>query len=243
MNESDLRIYLDNVIKKCESLSFYEKTKGLWNLPEISIYFRRLRTDDSTKYILSFIKEEYKKILIAGGGTGRLGRVIANKYPGIEVIEIDYSLDMVKQANNIAKEEGLNNFKSIIGNVCSIEFSQNTFDLVIAYGVFRFLSIEEHITALSELKRVSKEKYILAEPALKDLMNSLAKNINAEVIEKSVLITRMSFFYMLLKEYYKVDLFKKFIDSKTDNNSDFIDILTKIAGVREDKLYILKNFN
>tara|TARA_B100001167_G_scaffold190895_1_gene158976 strand:+ start:202 stop:687 length:486 start_codon:yes stop_codon:yes gene_type:complete len=159
------------------------------------------------------------------------------------VTEIDLSEDMVKQANLIAKEEDLMNFKSILGNIFSIDFPDNAFDLVIAYGVFRFLDSQKYPKAIAEIERVTKKKYIISEPALENILNSVSNILDLDIEEVNISMTRMSFFYMLLREYYDSQAFKEIIDRKTDNNSDYIDILTEIAGEKDGKLYTIKNFD
>ncbi len=225
-------------------MSYKEKVSGLWTNPEIYHYFDSFILDDANKYLSSLVikNKTYKKVLIIGGGIGRLGRNVARK-KYTQITEIDLSMDMSNHANKLAKDEKLNNFISMQGDCLDLPFADNSFDCVIAYGVFRYLDVKDYLKAIAEIERVSTKTFIFSEPVLSKIISSIqkriSKNASAKIEKIPINMYRMSLFYMLFSQYQKDNIFKKLVDSKIKVDKNYIDILSQIAGKKKGILYTL----
>lgn len=236
--------YKSQAIKKCLSMSYKEKVSGLWANPEIYHYFDSFTLDDANTYLSSLVtrNKTCRKILIIGGGIGRLGRNIARK-KHIQITEIDLSMNMSNHANKLAKDGKLNNFISMQGDCLNLPFADNAFDCVIAYGVFRYLDVKDYPKAIAEIERVSRKVFIFSEPVLSKIISSIRKKISHDILTKiekiPIQMYRMSLFYMLFSQYQKDTTFKKLVDSKIKGDKTYIDILSQIAGTKKGILYTL----
>ncbi len=71
------------------------------------------------------------RVLDAGGGVGRIAIPLAEK--GLRVTLLDISKTALKLAKRRAKRKGVENLIEFVeGDVCELEFEDNTFDLVLA---------------------------------------------------------------------------------------------------------------
>ncbi|HNW71531.1 MAG TPA: class I SAM-dependent methyltransferase [Candidatus Paceibacterota bacterium] len=238
--------YKIKAIKECKTLTYAEKTKGLWKKRAIHEYFDCLKLDDANKKISSLLlrkKLNGKKILIIGGGTGKLGRNLSNKCNYVKIVEIDSSLSISNHANYLAKKEKLKNFISINASCQKIPFKDNFFDYVVAYGVFRYIPENDHKISISEIIRVCENSFIISEPAMGNFLLSLKKqipnSINIKLNKQKITMFRMSLFYMLFKLYKNDKNFKKVVDSKINLKNNFIKIISNIAGTKKGYLYNL----
>src|SRR5690242_8218908 len=66
-------------------------------------------------------------ILDAGTGTGRFARPLA-KVPGNTVVALDYSNDMLKLNQELARAEGIENIEYMQGDVEHLPFEDGRFD-------------------------------------------------------------------------------------------------------------------
>lgn len=93
------------------------------------------------------------RILEVGGGNGEAACFIAQHYD-CNLISIDLSEHLVKEANKLITEKGLlSRVKSLQGDITSLDFSDNYFDYVISQGVIMLVDQEK---ALTEIIRVLK---------------------------------------------------------------------------------------
>jgi len=98
------------------------------------------------------------RILDAGCGKGFLLLEIKKQLPSIDIVGIDISKHALKEAPEIFK----NNF--FIHNLKdTLPFKDNEFDLVISINALHNLQIPDLKTAITEIERVGKNKYIAVE--------------------------------------------------------------------------------
>ncbi len=97
-----------------------------------------------------------KSVLDIGCGTGAWGAVI-NKAGAAEIIGVDFSEKMIKQARKNHPEII---FKHINAEDLS-EFKDNTFDIVTASFVLHGVKVEKRKKLIQEMKRVSKKYVVL----------------------------------------------------------------------------------
>ncbi len=85
-------------------------------------------------------------------GTNSLGLEILEKYPNLNITAIDYSEEMQAIGKDRAKKRGVK-IESVIGNVHSMPFKDDTFDVVTIEAASRHLKIKK---GFSEILRVLK---------------------------------------------------------------------------------------
>ena len=102
-------------------------------------------------------KLQFNSVLEIGCGEGYLiGRLKVNK-PAIKAHGIDISGDIIKQAKNKYK-----NVSFDVGTAHSLPYPDNRFDLAIACELLEH--VEDPITAIKEIKRVSKKTILISIP-------------------------------------------------------------------------------
>jgi ubiquinone/menaquinone biosynthesis C-methylase UbiE len=95
----------------------------------------------------------YSRVLEIGCGAGYMASTLAQR--GLQVYAIDSIEIMVELARRHAAESGVAEGLSLdVGNVYSLAFEDNSFDLVIAIGVIPWLDQPE--LAIKEMARVAK---------------------------------------------------------------------------------------
>lgn len=93
------------------------------------------------------------RVLEIGCGAGHMTVALAHR--GLRVQAIDSSETMVELARQNAAESGISELISVdVGDVCSMTFRDDCFDLVIAIGVIPWLAEPE--LAIQEIARVTK---------------------------------------------------------------------------------------
>ena len=111
-------------------------------------WFRRIATDIRDRQISGII-------LDMGTGPGRLPIEIAKRVPGVEVIGIDISEDMVKIAKKNAEEEGVTDrVKFEVASAYNTGFDDDSIDLVVSTGLIHHL--REPLSAFNEAYRILK---------------------------------------------------------------------------------------
>jgi len=114
-----------------------------------SIYTIMIKKISCVKKIIDDYKKEIKKILIAGCGDGKEAKVLSELFPKSEIIAIDISIEDSIDGNIIFKR----------GDLHSLEFDNNSFDLIYCYHVLEHVSKPDLV--LSEISRVLNHKGIL----------------------------------------------------------------------------------
>lgn len=170
----------------------FESNKLLWNNhwsmePGTSI------CDSSITQILNgrFTLEAYsvfkkdvsikdKRILEAGCGTGRFCCLLAKNFPSATILGIDISDNALKIAESMRLSFGFDNISFKKGDLFSIDFPDNYFDVVFNEGVIEHFSLDGNPTykdALKEMVRVAKPggKIIVAVPNWYNLIHTFYK--------------------------------------------------------------------
>ncbi|MGC9099114.1 MAG: class I SAM-dependent methyltransferase [Candidatus Micrarchaeia archaeon] len=93
-----------------------------------------------------------KKVLDVATGTGRIAFAIARKYKNYDVMGIDINSEMLGEA--LKKGRGLKNLSYSLGNVESLEFEDNKFDIVVS--AFSLSLFDDLPKAVAEMHRVLK---------------------------------------------------------------------------------------
>ena len=108
--------------------------------------------------IIDYNLNENSIILDAGCGKGFLLLEIKKKLPKIKIVGIDISKHALNEAPQILKNDFfIHDLKEIL------PFKDNEFDLVISINALHNLEISDLKTAISEIERVGKKKYIAVE--------------------------------------------------------------------------------
>jgi ubiquinone/menaquinone biosynthesis C-methylase UbiE len=101
-----------------------------------------------------------KRILEAGCGTGRLCCLLARDLPGSQVTGIDVSQNSIIAANRVKDFFSIPNVKFREGDVFSIPFEDDCFDVVFNEGVIEHFSPDHapnYVDAVKEMVRVTKK--------------------------------------------------------------------------------------
>ena len=143
---------LDNAEVKVKTGKVYGK---LWNKysgdmvnEAVNIIKDRFETND-----FDLTELEGKVILDAGCGSGRYSCALA-KLGAKKVIGLDYGVDALEKAKELAKENNINNIEFVQGSVLDMPFDDRYFDFVFHNGVFHHT--ENLYKATEELYRVLK---------------------------------------------------------------------------------------
>lgn len=100
------------------------------------------------------------RVLDAACGTGTFALAVAKRAGEVEAC--DYAAKMVERTRAKAARAGLANVRCSEGDVCSIAFDDESFDVAIAANVLHLL--DKPSTALAELARVTKPGGFIALP-------------------------------------------------------------------------------
>lgn len=129
--------------------------------------------DDSKKNIvkeLDFLEKKFFKLtwdqiqilrqlkkgelfLEIGCGTSFMGRKLAKT--GHTIVGIDMSMEALKLAKSVFDSEGITNYLLVCGNVLTMPFKNNLFDLIYGAGVIEHF--KDTGQAVSELARITKK--------------------------------------------------------------------------------------
>jgi len=158
--------------QKLSVIRYYEKSAEEYDKEYDTPYFKKLYDKITWRYIEPYLPKS-GVVLDAGGGTGKWTIPIAEK--GLKVVLYDISREMLSVARRKVVEKHLENmitFKE--GDICEIDFPDNSFDFVLAEGdPISYCS--DPNKAVGELARVLKSGcYIVAEV---DSLFSVVRNI------------------------------------------------------------------
>ncbi len=94
------------------------------------------------------------KVLDAGCGSGAMTRLLAERLPKGFATGIDTNPQYLAYAAQVAAKAGINNIDFREGNIFSVPFDDNTFDMVWCKYVLQW--VNEPIQAIAEFKRVTR---------------------------------------------------------------------------------------
>lgn len=137
-------------------------------------------TLDAYSVFKKYISIEDKRILEAGCGTGRFCCLLAKDFPSSTILGIDISENALKIAESMRLLFGFDNISFKKGDLFSIDFPDNYFDVVFNEGVIEHFSLDGNPTykdALKEMVRVTKPggKIIVAVPNWYNLIHTFYK--------------------------------------------------------------------
>ncbi len=99
------------------------------------------------------------KVLDAGCGTGAVTRRMASKILPEKAYGVDVDPVFIDVAKKAAAREGVKNVHFELGNIDNLKFEKGTFDL--SYCRLVLMHVENPVTTISELKRVTKSGGII----------------------------------------------------------------------------------
>jgi len=99
-------------------------------------------------------------VLDIATGTGDPGLVLASRLPGARVTGLDASEGMLRIARDKARARGLDNFQTVVGDACALDFADQSFDAVSCRLGFMFFPDPE--LAASEMARVLRPGSVVA---------------------------------------------------------------------------------
>lgn len=128
-----------------------------------------------------FDLKKYKKILDLGCGSGKITREIAALSPDSEVVGVDFSADMIKEANQIIN--GIKNLSFKVADAQGLAYEEE-FDLIFSFSCFHW--IEDQQKALNCIAHALKPEGTLfirmasklngKSPIFKAVLNTAYKN-------------------------------------------------------------------
>jgi ubiquinone/menaquinone biosynthesis C-methylase UbiE len=125
--------------------SSYEKAANL----AIESYYHQVAEE-----VVSVFKEG--TILDLGTGPGNLPVEIIKQAPGIQIVGVDLSRQLIRMARARALNAGLSKHISFeVGNAANLRFDNNSFEMVISTGMLH--SLKRPTTVLKEIYRVLKQ--------------------------------------------------------------------------------------
>ena len=147
--------------KRARSFDAYYSRKKAFFWKILDRIFRdsiRRRFEETLK---EFRKEPYQKILDAGCGSGRYAVALAGA--GARIVGIDFSPQMIKLAEHLAREKNLQDrCRFVLGDFKDVPLIEQ-FDMTIAIGFFDYLkNPQEHFDKMLD---VTSRKIIASFPA------------------------------------------------------------------------------
>ncbi|KAH7130928.1 putative ubiE/COQ5 methyltransferase [Dactylonectria macrodidyma] len=114
---------------------------------------------NSAAYILPHIKP-HMKVLDIGCGPGTITVDLATYVPEGHVTGLDFAGEALTRARSLAEERGLTNIDFVGGDANSLEYANESFDIVLCHQVLQH--VRDPVGILKEMKRVAKSGGIVA---------------------------------------------------------------------------------
>ncbi|KAE8353088.1 S-adenosyl-L-methionine-dependent methyltransferase [Aspergillus coremiiformis] len=114
---------------------------------------------NSTAYLLPYIAST-STILDIGCGPGSITVDFARRAPEGHITGIEYVPDPLDQARALASSQGITNIEFRVGDIHSLDFPDDTFDIVHVHQVLQHIA--DPVKALQEMRRVVKPGGIVA---------------------------------------------------------------------------------
>ena len=108
---------------------------------------------NSAPHLLPHIKPNMA-ILDIGCGPGSISVDLARRVPQGHVTGIEYISDPLDQAQSLAASEGVTNVDFRVGDIHSLDFPDNSFDIVHVHQVLQHIA--DPVKSLREMRRVAK---------------------------------------------------------------------------------------
>ena len=115
--------------------------------------------ENSASFLLPYLKDGVQ-LLDAGCGPGNITAGLAALIPNGKAVGIDFSAEIISQAQNEYPSEKFENLEFQQGDIYELQFEDETFDLIYIHQVLQHLS--DPVRTLKEIKRVLKPNGIIA---------------------------------------------------------------------------------
>ena len=143
----------NQVVTRKKTQSFYDRIADVHNFALKLNGYRR----SVAKYLRSLDLElgPESVVLDAGSGTGIVTMSLLDSgFKPKRVIALDLSYNSVRLAGEqFAKKRRYSNIEGVQGNILTLPFAENTFDMVMTCGVLEYVNLDD---GLKELSRVLK---------------------------------------------------------------------------------------
>ena len=126
-----------------------------WSRVYMDLFWGGVDDNEIAHKVLSYIPDNFAgKLLDVPVGTGVFTAAKYARMLRADIIGLDYSQDMLKQARVRFRQERIGNCRLIQGDVGALPFGDNTFDIVLSMNGFHAFPDKEK--AYSEVYRVLK---------------------------------------------------------------------------------------
>ena len=132
---------------------FYKAMSGFYDLLDV-IYFRNY--DTSPRKVVFEAIYDGDKVLDLCTGTATNAVAIAKQNPGVKMVGVDLSRDMLHIAKSKVKKEGLSNVKLHRMDATNLKYKDGTFDKILISLVLHEVDEELAARLIKEAKRVLK---------------------------------------------------------------------------------------
>lgn len=146
--------------------------KSLWTQVKVEDILKEPSHQEIADNVISHVCVQDRSVLDVGCGSGGTGMSLA-QYGAIMTL-FDMSPDSLALSKKVFDHQGLKgNF--IEGNMLSLPFPDNSFDIVTSFGVLEHFPATEIIQALKEMKRVAKDTIVTTVPNARCAFYLIAK--------------------------------------------------------------------
>lgn len=193
----------DNKISLNQSIGFKLYNKLAWGMDE----------EDYVNKVLDMIPSDFKgRLLELPVGTGRLTCEKYKELTKANIIALDYSEDMLREAKKFFTENGLVKVTCMQGNPRSLPFADEGFDFVLSMNGFHVFPYKNR--TFSEISRVLKKGgifsgcfYIKGERALTDFVVKKVLEPNGWFLPP--FYTKEELYKTLTSYYREVEIFNQ----------------------------------
>lgn len=192
----------------------------------------------------SFIKSQETKVLVLGSGSGELPKYLSHTFPETEVFSLDKAFDVFTRLRQLGCQDSF-----ICSDARKMPLVNNSFDVVVAHGVFRYIS--EPLDAVVEIDRILKPggmAFISEGKDIATMGDCFSEIINTERTISStplpfriddIPMPRLTLFYALFENYKNTpDIMTRLKEKKMEN--PFLtdtQILLQMAGISIDYIF------
>lgn len=237
-------IYNGQFLSDCNSGRFVVPNELFSNFDILDCLETEINSAEAiVNLIQKLICRKINSILVVGCGSGRLASQIRKFFTNINLVEIDKNNFVIERLQKKHENDFLR--KSYCADACAMPFENNSFDVVVCYCVFRYISSLEE--AINESFRVVKKNGLVLIAEAKNI--SIIEKIKEILIRKniffekktipSVRLPHLTFYYYLLVEFLKNGFITNLINSKKKENANYFSSTFEFAGSSLGSIYTL----
>lgn len=186
-----------------------------------------------------------KSCLILGSGSGNLTTLLRQQYTNSLIYEIDVNKTVIRRLKKMlaADKQRL----PVLGNILHLPFQDNMFDVVLGYGIFRYIKYQKQ--AIAEINRVLRNDgmSLIGEGRKKEYIEHTIKVLSQMNITHHaktlthILMPHVTFFYFLLERYNTNHKIKQLIDDEMQKKkTSKIRSAFTLAGSSYGNLYTVR---